>query len=213
MSKIAQIQKELNELQLLITDSINKRKALTKELEDLKDKEPFIPEIDEHYYYVGGTGKIWLERYDGAELDRRLVGVGNCFRTKTKAQQYANKMLELFAENKQEDTKLTIFDENRNEFLGYLGEETNITYTDGTVVHVGDEVLVRYKGDSDEYITYVFKDNEYYKTGSIMGFAMSFVNNNYNDKFELIKLKDYSSLQEGYKYNHNTSKTYVRRVK
>ena len=34
MSKIAQIQKELNELQLLITDSINKRKALTKELED-----------------------------------------------------------------------------------------------------------------------------------------------------------------------------------
>lgn len=72
--------------------------AETKQLEDIR----WIPNINEHYYYVDSRmciGKIYNVQ---SVLDKEMIEKGNCFKTVESAQKVADQIKEIFKNSKAE---------------------------------------------------------------------------------------------------------------
>lgn len=82
-------------LEALKVEFLGKLEALEKEAEmQKKQEEPKLrkPEHGEKYFYIRGTLEIGsFFNWDGS-IDDKLIKVGNCFRTKERAEQVAKKM-------------------------------------------------------------------------------------------------------------------------
>lgn len=86
------IEKKLEDLK---AEFLGKLEALEKEAEMQKKQEepkPWKPEHGEKYFYIRDTLEIGsFFNWDGS-IDDKLIKVGNCFRTKERAEQVAKKM-------------------------------------------------------------------------------------------------------------------------
>ena len=82
-------------LEALKAEFLGKLEALEKEAEMQKKQEepkPWKPEHGEKYFYIRDTLEIGsFFNWDGS-IDDKLIKVGNCFRTKERAEQVAKKM-------------------------------------------------------------------------------------------------------------------------
>ena len=82
-------------LEALKAEFLGKLEALEKEAEMQKKQEepkPWKPEHGEKYFYIRDTLEIGsFFNWDGS-IDDKLIKVGNCFRTKKRAEQVADKM-------------------------------------------------------------------------------------------------------------------------
>lgn len=86
------IEKKIEDLK---TEFLGKLEALRKEAEAQKKQEepkPWKPEHGEKYFYIGNTLETGKHFNDGYHVDDKLITVGNCFRTKERAEQVAEKM-------------------------------------------------------------------------------------------------------------------------
>lgn len=86
------IEKKIEDLK---TDFLGKLEALRKKAEAQKRQEewkPWKPEVEEKYFYIGNTLETGKYFNGGYPVDDKLITVGNCFRTKERAEQVAEKM-------------------------------------------------------------------------------------------------------------------------
>lgn len=82
-------------LEALKAEFLGKLEALRKKAEAQKRQEewkPWKPEVEEKYFYIGNTLETGKYFNGGYPVDDKLITVGNCFRTKERAEQVANKM-------------------------------------------------------------------------------------------------------------------------
>lgn len=82
-------------LEALKAEFLGKLEALQKEAEAKKEQEepkPWKPEVEEGYFYIGNTLEIGEYFNGGDYIDDKLITAGNCFRTKKRAEQVAEKM-------------------------------------------------------------------------------------------------------------------------
>lgn len=82
-------------LEALKAEFLGKLEALRKEAEAQKKQEerkPWKPEVEEKYFYIGNTLETGKYFNGGYPVDDKLITVGNCFRTKERAEQVAEKM-------------------------------------------------------------------------------------------------------------------------
>lgn len=82
-------------LEALKAKFLGKLEALRKEAEAQKKQEewkPWKPEVEEKYFYIGNTLETGKHFNEGYPVDDKLITVGNCFRTKERAEQVAEKM-------------------------------------------------------------------------------------------------------------------------
>lgn len=82
-------------LETLKAKFLGKLEALRKEAEAQKKQEewkPWKPEVEEKYFYIGNTLETGKYFNGGYPVDDKLITVGNCFRTKERAEQVAEKM-------------------------------------------------------------------------------------------------------------------------
>lgn len=70
-------------------EELQKGAEAQKEQEELK---PWKPEVEEKYFYIGNTLETGKYFNGGYPVDYKLITVGNCFRTKKRAEQVAEKM-------------------------------------------------------------------------------------------------------------------------
>ena len=86
------IEKKMEDLK---AEFLGKLEELQKEVEEQKKQEepkPWKPEHGEKYFYIRDTLEIGsFFNWDGS-IDDKLIKVGNCFRTKKRAEQVADKM-------------------------------------------------------------------------------------------------------------------------
>jgi hypothetical protein len=86
------IEKKIEDLKV---DFLGKLEALRKKAEAQKRQEewkPWKPEVEEKYFYIGNTLETGKYFNGGYPVDDKLITVGNCFRTKERAEQVAKKM-------------------------------------------------------------------------------------------------------------------------
>lgn len=86
------IEKKLGTLK---AEFLGKLEALRKKAEAQKRQEewkPWKPEVEEKYFYIGNTLETGKYFNEGYPVDDKLITVGNCFRTKERAEQVAEKM-------------------------------------------------------------------------------------------------------------------------
>ncbi|MDB2160146.1 hypothetical protein PMX22_10065 [Clostridium butyricum] len=188
-----------------IDDLITKLECKKQEIKEIQENRKFLPIHDEYYWYVDDCGNICKTPFhQNCYSDIQRVDIGNCFKTKEEAELYAKKIIEVFSNGLNEDKKLGIYD--KFGFIGYLGDETHITYENGITARVGDVVDVIQKDSIRKYRTYIFKDDDYTK-GAIMGYASPTSNqralNNFYGQYEIHKIIDYSRLKEGYIYSND----------
>lgn len=82
-------------LEALKAEFLGKLEALRKKAEAQKRQEewkPWKPEVEEKYFYIGNTLETGKYFNGGYPVDDKLITVGNCFRTKERAEQVAKKM-------------------------------------------------------------------------------------------------------------------------
>lgn len=82
-------------LEALKSEFLGKLEELKKEAETQKEQEelkPWKPEVEEGYFYIGNTLGIGEYFNGGDYIDDKLITAGNCFRTKERAEQVAEKM-------------------------------------------------------------------------------------------------------------------------
>lgn len=82
-------------LEALKSEFLGKLEELRKEAEAQKEQEelnPWKPEVEEGYFYIGNTLGIGEYFNGGDYIDDKLITAGNCFRTKERAEQVAKKM-------------------------------------------------------------------------------------------------------------------------
>lgn len=82
-------------LEALKAEFLGKLEALQKEAEAQKEQEepkPWKPEVEEGYFYIGNTLETGEYFNGGDYIDDRLITVGNCFHTKKRAKQVAEKV-------------------------------------------------------------------------------------------------------------------------
>lgn len=201
---VNKLEQELEELKDIL-------KQKEKQLEKAKEREPFKPKHGQSYYFMDSETSIMSTWYsDDSARDRYRKEIGNCFRTREIAEEAVKKVREVshnvHMQNKEE--KLAIYD--CFGCKGFLGEETHITYKDGTKAYVGDVVLVNSKENpNNKNILYVFKTKDY-KNGAIMGFACSTCNKqglyNFYEDYTIEKVIDWSELAKGYIYPRDGAK-------
>lgn len=86
------IEKKLGTLK---AEFLGKLEALRKKAEAQKRQEewkPWKPEVEEKYFYIGNTLETGKYFNGGYPVDDKLITVGNCFRTKERAEQVAEKI-------------------------------------------------------------------------------------------------------------------------
>ena len=86
-------------LEALKAEFFEKLEALEKEAEMQKKQEepkPWKPEDGEDYFYIGIDFTIDSWENVDDDTDKRNFRIGNCFRTKERAEQVAKKMRMLF---------------------------------------------------------------------------------------------------------------------
>ena len=77
-------------LEALKSEFLGKLEELRKEAEAQKEQEelnPWKPEVEEGYFYIGNTLGIGEYFNGGDYIDDKLITAGNCFRTKERAEQ------------------------------------------------------------------------------------------------------------------------------
>lgn len=82
-------------LEALKAEFLRKLEALRKKAEAQKRQEewkPWKPEVEEKYFYIGNTLETGKYFNGGYPVDDKLIAVGNCFRTRERAEQVAEKM-------------------------------------------------------------------------------------------------------------------------
>lgn len=82
-------------MEALKSEFLGKLEELRKEAEAQKEQEelnPWKPEVEEGYFYIGNTLGIGEYFNGGDYIDDKLITAGNCFRTKERAEQVAKKM-------------------------------------------------------------------------------------------------------------------------
>ena len=82
-------------LEALKAEFLGKLEALRKKAEAQKRQEewkPWKPEVEEKYFYIGNTLETGKYFNGGYPVDDKLITVGNCFRTKERAEQVAEKI-------------------------------------------------------------------------------------------------------------------------
>ena len=82
-------------LEALKAEFLGKLEELKREEEMQKKQEewkPWKPEVEEKYFYIGNTLETGKYFNEGYPVDDKLITVGNCFRTKERAEQVAKKM-------------------------------------------------------------------------------------------------------------------------
>lgn len=82
-------------LEALKEKFLGKLEELQKEAEAQKKQEewkPWKPEVEGKYFYIGNTLETGKYFNGGCPVDDKLITVGNCFRTKERAEQVAEKM-------------------------------------------------------------------------------------------------------------------------
>ena len=199
-----------------------------KELADIEqaiktedDKKPFFPKYGEDYYYANADGKVFKTMFFNCKYtDKIRVESGNCFRTEEKAQEYAQKVLEVFSDRLKKPT-LKIMSCGFEICRGILGEEiSHIIYEDGSIAHVGDIVSVQLKNNTNDTndtntTLFVFKDIDdgRYTNGAVMGYAevtrnSDEFNNSFMEDYIIKKIMDYSEIEAGFKYKY-TIASYV----
>ena len=70
-------------------EALRKKAAAQKKQEEWK---PWKPEVEEKYFYIGNTLETGKYFNGGYPVDDKLITVGNCFRTKERAEQVAEKI-------------------------------------------------------------------------------------------------------------------------
>lgn len=91
-----------------LSDTINELENLLKQCkEDLanlsKSNKAFAPNDGDFYYYVTSDGRVEYERYQSYyELDVSRQILGNCFETYDEADGIADKVIQIFTQNKGE---------------------------------------------------------------------------------------------------------------
>ena len=82
-------------LEALKVEFLGKLEALEKEAEMRKEQrepKPWNPEIGKEYFYIGSILEIGKYFNWDDSIDNRLITVGNCFPTKKRAEQVAEKV-------------------------------------------------------------------------------------------------------------------------
>ena len=82
-------------LEALKSEFLGKLEALRKKAAAQKKQEewkPWKPEVEEKYFYIGNTLETGKYLNGGDPVDDKLITVGNCFRTKERAEQVAEKI-------------------------------------------------------------------------------------------------------------------------
>lgn len=85
----------MKDIEIRIKELEDELKELREEAE-MQEKQgepkPWKPEVEEGYFYIGNTLGIGEYFNGGDYIDDKLITAGNCFRTKKRAEQVAEKM-------------------------------------------------------------------------------------------------------------------------
>ena len=88
-----EILKEIEEIKDAIFVSNRRIDVLETEVKKLEEPKPWKPKISEKYYYVDNVHMITdFFHWDGDEFDYVRYNAGNCFSTKERAEQVAEKI-------------------------------------------------------------------------------------------------------------------------